>query len=136
MDHMREKETIWSATPGWLDQGNIELFLAQHFVGKQFTYDPSAHNSYATFTDGTAVYATNSDHDETYPMNMRDQQGTGTITRAWFEHDEQDELHGQTDTYRLYVTYEGDNTPHLITEGTFHHEIYEDWDSIYLTVLI
>lgn len=57
MDHTREKETIWSATPGWLDQGSIELFLTQHFVGKQFTYDPSAHNSYATFTDGTAAHA-------------------------------------------------------------------------------
>lgn len=122
------QNTIWRAG---LSDTEFEAFLKQHFVGKQFTYDPKAPTAYATFTDGTVVYATNADRDEDYTMNMRGQQGTGTIARAWAD---EIEKWDDADTYTqlLYVSYEGDNTPHLIAQATFIHEPYEDWDELTL----
>ena len=132
----REKEeTIWEIGLGAMCKADIERFLSQHFVGKTFAHDPDAPDCYAVFTDGTAVYAINSESGENCPMNTRHLADAGTIERAWCEEEYVDSYHGDTYTQRLYVQFEGDPAPHLITEDTFRHDDYDDWYSIYLHAL-
>ena len=52
-----QEDTIWEIGLGMMCKVDIEHFLRQHFVGKQFAHDPDAPDHYAVFTDGTAVYA-------------------------------------------------------------------------------
>lgn len=66
-----QEDTIWEIGLGMMCKVDIEHFLRQHFVGKQFAHDPDAPDHYAVFTDGTAVYAINSESGENCPMNMR-----------------------------------------------------------------
>lgn len=90
---------------------DIEHFLRQHFVGKQFAHDPDAPDHYAVFTDGTAVYAINSESGENCPMNMRHLADAGVIERAWHEEEYVESYHSDTYTQRLYVQFEGDSAP-------------------------
>lgn len=50
-----QEDTIWEIGLGMMCKVDIEHFLRQHFVGKQFAHDPDAPDHYAVFTDGTAV---------------------------------------------------------------------------------
>lgn len=59
-----QEDTIWEIGLGMMCKVDIEHFLRQHFVGKQFAHDPDAPDRYAVFTDGTAVYAINSESGE------------------------------------------------------------------------
>lgn len=108
-----------------------ETFFNQHFIGKQLVYNPHAPMYHITFADGTAVYVTDTNRDNSYDVNMRDHQNTGPIERAWFNETEKwdDE---NTYTQRLYVQCVGDDTPRLLAEETFTHEPYEDWDALCL----
>ena len=131
----REKEgTVWEVGLGTMCKADIERFLQQHFVGKQFAHNPDAPECYAVFTDGTAVSAVNSYSGENCPMNTRHLTDAGVIERTWHE-EEYVDYDNDTYTQRLYVQFKGDKTPHLIVEDTFQHEDYDDWDSIYLHAL-
>lgn len=109
-----------------------ERFFQQHFIGKRFVYDPSAPKHYAMFDDGTAVRANGSDYDEPCDMRMADQQGTGIISKAYFDIDE---VGYYTDRYSLYVEYEGDPTPHLIAQESFPYEPFGDNEVLSLVAL-
>ena len=52
-------------------------------------------------------------------MRMFEQQGTGVISKAYFDLDEEA---GHTDVYSLYVEYEDDPTPHLIVQESFPYD--------------
>lgn len=130
-----QEDMIWEIGLGTMCKVDIEHFLRQHFVGKQFAHDPDAPDHYAVFTDGTAVYAINSESGENCPMNMRHLADAGVIERAWHEEEYVESDYSDTYTQRLYVQFEGDSAPHLIVEDTFRHEDYEDWNSIYLHAL-
>lgn len=108
-----------------------EDFFRQHFVGKRFVYDPSAPKHYAMFDDGTGVRASSSEYGEPCDMLMAEQQGTGVIAKAYFDIDE----YADTDTYSLYVEYEGDPTPHLIARETFSYEAFGDNEVLSLVAL-
>lgn len=108
-----------------------EAFFNQHFVGKRLIYDPYAPVCYITFTDGTAVYVTDTNQDNSYDVNMRDHQNTSPIERAWFNESEKWD-DDSTYTQCLYVKCENDDEPRLLAEATFSHEIYEDWDALCL----
>ena len=95
-----------------------EDFFCQHFVGKRFVYDPSVPKHYAVFDDGTGVRTVSSEYGEPCDMLMAEQQGTGVIAKAYFDIDE----YSDSNTYSLYVEYEGDPTPHLIAQETFSYE--------------
>ena len=109
-----------------------ERFFRQHFVGKRFIYDPSFPSHYAVFIDGTAVRANSSDYDEPCDMRMSEQQGTGVIAKAYFDIEE---VGDYTDTYSLYVEYEGDPTPHLIAQESFPYEPFGDNEELSLVAL-
>ena len=109
-----------------------ERFFQQHFVGKRFIYDPSFPSHYAVFSDGTAVRANVSDYDEPCDMRMSEQQGTGVIAKAYFDIEE---VGYYTDTYSLYVEYEGDPTPHLIAQESFPYEPFGDNEVLSLVAL-
>lgn len=108
-----------------------EAFFNQHFVGKRLAYTPHAPMCHITFTDGTAVYVTDTNRDNSYDVNMRDHQNAGVIERAWLGETEKwdDE---NTYTQRLYVQCENDDKPRLLAEATFIHEPYEDWEALCL----
>lgn len=108
-----------------------EAFFNQRFVGKQLAYNPHAPMYHVTFTDGTAVYVTDTNRDNSYDVNMRDHQNAGPIERAWFNETEKWD-DDNTYTQRLYVQCVGDDTPRLLAEATFTHEPYEDWDALCL----
>lgn len=118
---MYEKEIMWSTHAA---QSSIcqERFFRQHFVGKRFVYDPSIPAHCALFDDGTAVRVVSSDYDEPCDMLMAEQQGTGTISKAYFDIDEGN----GDDVYSLYVEYEGDPTPHLIAQESFTYDPFGD----------
>lgn len=107
-----------------------EAFFNQRFVGKQLAYNPHAPMYHVTFTDGTAVYVTDTNREDSYDVNMRDHQNTGTIERAWIDEVEKWD-DANTYTQRLYVQCVGDE-PRLLAEATFTHELYDDWDALYL----
>ena len=109
-----------------------ERFFRQHFVGKRFIDDPSFPSHYAVFIDGTAVRANSSDYDEPCDMRMSEQQGTGVIAKAYFDIEE---VGDYTDTYSLYVEYEGDPTPHLIAQESFPYEPFGDNEELSLVAL-
>ena len=92
-----------------------EAFFNQHFVGKRLIYNPHAPMFHITFTDGTAVYVTD----------------TSPIERAWLDETEKWD-DANTYTQRLYVQCENEDEPRLLTEATFTHEMYGDWDALYL----
>ena len=106
-----------------------EAFFNQRFVGKQLVYNPHAPMYHVTFTDGTAVYVTDTNREDSYDVNMRDHQNTGTIERAWID---TEDTANDTYTQRLYVKCENEDEPRLLTEATFTHEPYDDWDALYL----
>lgn len=108
-----------------------EAFFNQHFVGKRLTYNPHAPLYHITFADGTAVYVTDTNWDNSYDVNMRDHQNAGPIERAWFNETEKWD-DANTYTQRLYVQCENEDEPRLLTEATFTHEPYDDWDTLYL----
>lgn len=108
-----------------------EAFFNQHFVGKRLAYNPHAPMHHITFTDGTAVYVTDTSRDNSYDVNMRDHQNTGTIERAWIDEIEKWD-DDNTYTQRLYVQCVDEDVPRLLAEATFIHEPYEDWDALYL----
>ena len=108
-----------------------EAFFNQRFVGKQLAYNPHAPMYHVTFTDGTAVYVTDTNREDSYDVNMRDHQNTGTIERAWIDETEKWD-DANTYTQRLYVKCENEDEPRLLAEATFSHEIYDDWDALYL----
>ena len=107
-----------------------EAFFNQHFVGKQLAYNPHAPMYHVTFTDGTTVYVTDTNREDSDDVNMRDHQNTGTIERAWIDEVEKWD-DANTYTQRLYVQCVGDE-PRLLAEATFTHELYDDWDALYL----
>lgn len=125
-----QEEIMWSTHAA---QSSVcqEQFFRQHFIGKRFVYKPSAPAHYATFDDGTAVYAISSEYDEPCDMRMSEQQGTGIISKAYFDIDEED----GDDVYSLYVEYEGDPTPHLIAQESFPYEPFGDNEVLYLVAL-
>ena len=108
-----------------------EAFFNQHFVGKRLIYNPHAPMYHITFADGTAVYVTDTNRENSYDVNMRDHRSTGIIERAWIDEIEKWD-DDNTYTQRLYVQCVGGDTPRLLAEATFTHEIFEDWDSLYL----
>lgn len=108
-----------------------EAFFNQRFVGKQLAYNPHAPMCHITFTDGTAVYVTDTNREVSYDVNMCDHQNTGTIERAWL-HETEKWDDANTYTQRLYVQCENEDEPRLLTEATFTHEPYDDWDALYL----
>ena len=108
-----------------------EAFFNQRFVGKQLAYNPHAPMCHVTFTDGTAVYVTDTNREDSYDVNMRDHQNTGTIERAWIDETEKWD-DANTYTQRLYVQCENEDEPRLLAEATFTHEPYDDWDTLYL----
>lgn len=96
-----QEDTIWEIGLGMMCKVDIEHFLRQHFVGKQFAHDPDAPDHYAVFTDGTAVYAINSESGENCPMNMRHLADAGVIERAWHEEEYVESYHSDTYTQLL-----------------------------------
>ena len=106
-----------------------EEFFNQHFVGKRLSHEPYAKGHHVTFTDGTAVAVTSSDRNKVYQVNKDNYGCAGVIERAWV--DTEDTGNG-TYVQRLYVQCENEDEPRLLAEATFTHEIYEDWDSMYL----
>ena len=79
----------------------------------------------------TGVRTVSSGYDEPCDMLMAEQQGTGVISKAYFDIDEE----ADTDTYSLYVEYEGDPTPHLIAQEAFSYEPFGDNEALSLVVL-
>ena len=126
---MNHDEPIYELSADW--NWAHEAFFNRHFVGKRLAYNPHAPMYHITFTDGTAVYVTDTNRDNSYDVNMRDHQNTGPIERAWIDESEKwdDE---NTYTQRLYVKCENEDEPRILAEATFSHEIYEDWDALYL----
>ena len=108
-----------------------EAFFNQRFVGKQLAYNHHAPMYHVTFTDGTAVYVTDTNRENSYDVNMRDHQNTGTIERAWIDEIEKWD-DDNTYTQRLYVQCVDEDVPRLLAEATFIHEPYEDWEALYL----
>ena len=108
-----------------------EAFFNQRFVGKQLVYNPLAPMYHITFTDGTAVYVTDTNCEDPYDVNMRDHQNTGTIERAWL-HETKKWDNTNTYTQRLYVQCKNEDEPRLLTEATFTHKPHDDWDALYL----
>ena len=108
-----------------------EAFFNQHFVGKRLIYNPHAPMCHVAFSDGTAVYVTDTSRDDSYDVNMRDRRNTSPIKCAWFDETEKwdDE---NTYTQRLYVLCENEGEPRLLAEATFIHEPYEDWEALCL----
>lgn len=125
---MNHDDPIYELSADW--NWAHEAFFNQHFVGKRLIYNPHAPMYHITFADGTAVYVTDTNREDSYDVNMRDHQNTGPIERAWFNETEKwdDE---NTYTQRLYVHCSGDDTPRLLAEATFTHEPY-DWDALCL----
>lgn len=128
---MDDQEIIWNVIASH-PSVYLEQFFKQHFVGKRFIYDHSAPKHYAMFDDGTAVRANGSDYDDPCEMRMFEQQGTGVISKAYFDLDEEA---GHTDVYSLYVEYEDDPTPHLIVQESFPYEPFGDNETISLVAL-
>ena len=128
---MNDQEIIWNISSS-LPSIYQEKFFEQHFIGKRFIYDPSAPKHHATFSDGTVVYAVSSEYDEPCDMLMADQQGTGIISKAYFDIEE---VGYYTDTYSLYVEYEDDPTPHLIAQESFPYEPFGDNEVLSLVAL-
>lgn len=126
---MNHNEPIYELSANW-DWAH-EAFFNQHFVGKQLAYNPHAPMYHITFTDGTAVYVTDTNRDNSYDVNMRDHQNTGTIERAWIDEIEKWD-DDNTYTQRLYVQCVDEDVPRLLAEATFIHEPYDDWDTLYL----
>lgn len=128
---MNDQEIIWNISSS-LPSVYQEEFFEQHFIGKRFIYDPSAPKHHATFSDGTVVYAVSSEYGEPCDMRMAEQQGTGVISKAYFDTDDA----GYTaDMYSLYVEYEGDPTPHLIAQASFPYEPFGDNEVLSLVAL-
>lgn len=126
---MNHNEPIHELSANW-DWAH-EAFFNQRFVGKQLAYNPHAPMYHITFADGTAVYVTDTNRENSYDVNMRDHQNTGTITRAWIDEIEKWD-DANTYTQRLYVQCENEDEPRLLAEATFIHEPYEDWEALYL----
>lgn len=126
---MNNDEPIYELSANW--EWAHEAFFKQHFVGKRLSREPYAKGHHVTFTDGTAVYVTDTNREDSYDVNMRDHQNTGTIERAWIDEIEKWD-DDNTYTQRLYVQCVDEDVPRLLTEATFTHEPYDDWDALYL----
>ena len=124
---MNHNELIDELSANW--EWAHEAFFNQHFVGKRLSREPYAKGHHVTFTDGTAVAVTDSERNKVYHVNKDNYGCAGVIERAWV--DTEDTANG-TYTQRLYVKCENDDEPRLLAEATFTHEIFEDWNSLYL----
>lgn len=124
MDH---NEPIYELNVNW-DWAH-EDFFKQRFVGKRLSREPYAKEHHVTFTDGTTVAATNSDRNKAYHVNKDNYECAGIIEHAWID---TENTANDTHTQRLYVQCENEDEPRLLAEATFTHEIFEDWDALYL----
>lgn len=124
---MNHNDPIYELNVNW--DWAREKFFNQHFVGKRLSRDPYAKSHHVTFTDGTAVAITDSERNKVYHVDRDSYVGAGIIERAWIDAEDTG-----NDTYvqRLYVQCENEDEPRLLAEGTFTHEIFEDWDALYL----
>ena len=120
-------EPIYELNVNW-DWAHEEFFK-QHFVGKRLSREPYAKGHHVTFTDGTAVAVTDSGRNRVYHVNKTAYEGAGIIEHAWID---TENTANDTYTQRLYVQCENEDEPRLLAEATFTHEIFEDWDALYL----
>lgn len=124
---MNHNELIDELSANW-DWAHEALFN-QHFVGKRLSREPYAKGHHVTFTDGTAVAVTDGERNKVYHVDRDSYVGAGIIERAWID---TEDTANDTYTQRLYVQCENDDEPRLLAEATFTHEIFEDWDALYL----
>lgn len=118
------------------DADQLAATLYKLFHGR---YVKNDNGHVITLSDGTSLTITLGDNNTTgenvgtgaHSQDMRAHADRRIIERAWL-HETEKWDDANTYTQRLYVQCENEDEPRLLTEATFTHEPYDDWDALYL----